>query len=339
MSQKEIERLFSELDTSVQLLQKELGVSYLEGLSETGENIVDGRSVVQDNNRLSDQAVQLLTTLYQELSLGDMNPEEIRKSFQLALLKGTKSDQIQANHQMTPDAIGFILAYLIEKVIDIDSKKIRLLDPAIGTGNLLSTIYNSLTLKKIEVEAEGIDNDDLLLSLASINFELQGQKLKLTHQDALTDLLLDPVDVVVSDLPVGFYPIDENAKRFKTSSNEGHSYAHHLFIEQSIYYLKDSGYGVFLVPTQLFESKESAALTKMIQSEAFLQGMLHLPKELFKSEESRKSILLVQKKGDKANQAKQVLLAQIPDFKNQTSMQHFMQEVEKWKQENIKNKK
>lgn len=337
VSQKEIEYLFSGLDTSVQLLQKELGVSYLEGLSKTGENILDGSKVNQENKQPSDQTVKVLTGLYQQLPLDSMEPEEIRKSFQLALLKGSKSDQIQANHQMTPDAIGFILAYLIEKVIDFDGKKIRLLDPAIGTGNLLSTIYNGLTLKKIEIEAEGIDNDDLLLSLALINTELQGQEVKLTHQDALTDLLIDPVDIVVSDLPVGFYPIDENAKRFKTSASEGHSYAHHLFIEQSIYYLKDSGYGAFLVPTQLFETKESASLTKMIQSEAYLQGMLHLPKELFKSEESRKSILLLQKKGDKAKQAKQVLLAQIPDFKNQTSMQYFMQEVENWKKENIKN--
>ena len=382
VSQKEIEQLFSGLDTSVQLLQKELGVSYLEGLSETGENILDGRKATQENKQPSDHAVEVLRELYEQLPLDSMEPEEIRKSFQLALLKGSKSDQIQANHQMTPDAIGFILAYLIEKIIDFDGNEfpktqqeflfkfkgiIAFYDPpkaninevlqhfykagilvkivtgdnaetttAIATGNLLSTIYNGLVLKKIEIEAEGIDNDDLLLSLALVNTELQGQRVKLTHQDALTDLLIDPVDIVVSDLPVGFYPIDENAKRFKTSASEGHSYAHHLFIEQSIYYLKDSGYGAFLVPTQLFETKESASLTKLIQSEAYLQGMLHLPKELFKSEESRKSILLIQKKGDKAKQAKQVLLAQIPDFKNQTSMQYFMQEVESWKQENFK---
>lgn len=336
VSQKEIERLFSGLDTSVQLLQKELGVSYLEGLSETGENLLNNRKASQENGVPSVETIKTLNELYEELSLNDMEAEEIRKSFQLALLKGSKNDQIQANHQMTPDAIGFILAYLIEKLFDSDVKKIRLLDPAVGTGNLLSTVYNGLSLRNIEIEAEGIDNDDLLLSLALINTELQGQGVKLTHQDALTDLLMDPVDLIVSDLPVGFYPVDENAKRFKTSALEGHSYAHHLFIEQSMYYLKNNGYGAFLVPTQLFESTESAALTKTIQAEAYLQGMLHLPKELFKSEQSRKSILLVQKKGENAKQAKQVLLAQIPDFKNQTSMHYFMQEVENWKQENIK---
>lgn len=337
VSQKKIESLFSGLDTSVQLLQKELGVSYLEGLSETGENIVNGKKAKQENGTPSDQTAKVLTEIYQEMPLDEMESEEIRKSFQLALLKGSKSDQVQANHQMTPDAIGFILTYLIEKILHPDVKTIRLLDPAVGTGNLLSTLYNGLTIKNIEVEAEGIDNDDLLLSLAFINTELQGQRVKLTHQDALTDLLIDPVDIIVSDLPVGFYPVDSNAERFKTSAVEGHSYAHHLFIEQSIYYLKESGYGAFLVPTQLFETKQAALLTKMIQSEAYLQGMLHLPKELFKSEQSRKSILLIQKKGEKAKQVKQVLLAQIPDFKNQTSMQHFMQEVEAWKNENIKN--
>lgn len=334
MSQKEIESLFSTLDTSVQLLQKELGVSYLEGLSETGENILDGKKVRRENNLPSEETAEALNTLYQDLPLAEMEPEEIRKSFQLALLKGAKEDKLQANHQMTPDAIGFVLAYLIETLMDPTLKTIRLLDPAVGTGNLLSTVYNGLSARNIEVVAEGIDNDDLLLVLALISTELQGQKIKLTHQDALTGLLVDPVDIVVSDLPVGFYPVDKQAKQFKTSSEKGHSFAHHLFIEQSIHYLKKGGYGVFLVPSQLFETEEAAALTKMIQEEAYLQGMLHLPKELFQTKNSRKSILLLQKKGNHAQQVKQVLLAQIPDFKNQPAMLHFMQEVETWNKKN-----
>lgn len=334
LSQKEIENLFSKLDSTVKLLQKNIGVSYLEGLAETGENILDDKKARQVDNLLSNETMEMLNKIYHEISLENMDPEEIRKSFQLALLKGAKEDSLQANHQMTPDAIGFILTYLIEKVLGTEANAIRLLDPAVGTGNLLSTVYNGLTSKKIEVEAEGIDNDDLLLSLALINTELQGQTIKLTHQDALTGLLVDPVDIVVSDLPVGFYPVDERAKDFKTSAKEGHSFAHHLFIEQSIHYLKKGGYGVFLVPSQLFETEAAAALTKMIQEEAYLQGMLHLPKELFQTKSSRKSILLLQKKGNNAKQVKQVLLAQIPDFKNQQAMFRFMQEVETWNKKN-----
>ena len=62
--------------------------------------------------------------------------------------------------------------------------------------------------------------------------------------------------------------------------------------------------------------------------------MLNLPNELFKTKGSRKSILLVQKRGNNAKQVKQVLLAQIPDFKNQKAMLQFMKQVDGWKKEN-----
>lgn len=335
MSQKEIEQLFNQLDTSVQLLQKELDFSYLEALSETGENILANKQPHQIDGLPSDETVGKLTQLYQDIKLDSMEPEEIRKAIQLALLKGSKMDVLQPNHQMTPDAIGFIFNYLIEKLISEKDKTIRLLDPAVGMGNLLSTVYNGLLSKSISVEAEGIDNDDLLITLASVNTVMQRQSVTLTHQDAIQDLLIDPVDVIVSDLPVGYYPLDEKASKFKTAAKNGHSYAHHLFIEQSLYYLKDGGFGIFLVPAQLFETDEAPALLKMIQEEAFLQGMLNLPNELFKTKNSRKSILLIQKKGNNAKQAKQVLLAQIPDFKNQKAMLKFMKEVDSWKKENI----
>ena len=335
LSQKEIEQLFNQLDTSVQLLQKELDFSYLEALSETGENILANKQPHQIDGLPSDETVGKLTQLYQDIKLDSMEPEEIRKAIQLALLKGSKMDVLQPNHQMTPDAIGFIFNYLIEKLISEKDKTIRLLDPAVGMGNLLSTVYNGLLSKSISVEAEGIDNDDLLITLASVNTVMQRQSVTLTHQDAIQDLLIDPVDVIVSDLPVGYYPLDEKASKFKTAAKNGHSYAHHLFIEQSLYYLKDGGFGIFLVPAQLFETDEAPALLKMIQEEAFLQGMLNLPNELFKTKNSRKSILLIQKKGDNAKQVKQVLLAQIPDFKNQKAMLQFMKEVDSWKKENI----
>ena len=74
MSQKEIESLFSTLDTSVQMLQKELGVSYLEGLSETGENILDGKKVRRENNLPSEETAEALNTLYQDLPLAEMEP-------------------------------------------------------------------------------------------------------------------------------------------------------------------------------------------------------------------------------------------------------------------------
>lgn len=64
---------------------------------------------------------------------------------------------------------------------------------------------------------------------------------------------MEPVDVVLSDLPVGYYPDDDNAQGFQLKAEEGHSFAHHLFIEQSLTYTKPGGYLFFLVPNFLFE--------------------------------------------------------------------------------------
>lgn len=335
MSQENIEQLFKQLDETVQLLRKKIDFSYLEALTETGSNLIESNIPAELENMLDLATSIKLKEIYEAAPIADMEPEDIRKSLQLAILKGLREDKVQANHQMTPDAIGFMFVYFIEKIRDASMTKIRILDPTVGTGNLLSTVYNALASAQIEVEAEGIDNDDLLIDLAAMTTTLQKQSVKLTHQDALQDLLVDPVDLVVSDLPIGYYPVDERAKTFTSAAKEGHSFAHHLLIEQSLKYLKPNAFGLFLVPKLLFETEEAASLLKAIQEAGYLQGMMNLPKQLFANEQSQKAIMLVQKKGDKAKQAKQVLLGNIPDLKNQQSMLNFMQEVDSWKKENL----
>ena len=68
------------------------------------------------------------------------------------------------------------------------------------------------------------------MHLALQAFALESLNVQVMLQDGLSDLLVDPIDITLSDLPVGYYPVDERAKEFKSHSKEGHSYAHHLFI-------------------------------------------------------------------------------------------------------------
>lgn len=65
-----------------------------------------------------------------------------------------------------------------------------------------------------------------------------------------------------------------------------------------------------------------------------MQAFLNLPKTLFKNEKARKSILILQKK--KVNETKpvEVLLANIPDFKNPNQFQGFISELNQWMDEN-----
>ena len=51
----------------------------------------------------------------------------------------------------------------------------------------------------------------MLIRLAASTGDLLQQPVTLYRQDALQPLLIDPVDVVISDLPVGYYPDDKTA--------------------------------------------------------------------------------------------------------------------------------
>lgn len=255
--------------------------------------------------------------------------EEIRKAFQLVILKGMK-ENTQPNHQMTPDSIGILFGYLVQKFYT--SEELRLLDLAVGTGNLLTTAMNHQVGKNIA--AYGVDIDDLLLQLALVNANLQEQPIEFFNQDSLEHLFIDPVDVVVSDLPVGYYPNDIRANEFKVKAEDGHTYAHHLFIEQSINYVKPGGYAFFVIPNNLFESEQAAKLHDYIKEEVHIQAIMQLPETLFKNKQSAKSILILQKKGNNIVAPKQVLLAKVPSFSNMRAMEQVLSELDTWIQAN-----
>lgn len=323
--------LFNTLDQSASILKEEFDTSYLEALIETGENLLDNKTVRVENKKPSKLSVDTLTNLYKELHLEDMTSEEIRQGIQLAILKGTKEDFLQPNHQMTPDSIGSLMAYLIEVIASPKKEGIHLADLSVGTGNLLFTVYHFLKQGDREIKASGVDNDDLLISLAATSAALQNVPLQLTHQDALQNLLIHPIDILVSDLPIGYYPLDEHARQFASSFKEGHSYSHFLLIEQGLKYLSKGGFGFYLVPANLFESQEARDLLTYIQSIGHFQGFIQLSKELFRNEQSRKVILVLQKQGENTKQAKEVLLANAPEFKDVEAMKEFIGEINQWK--------
>ncbi|MGV3464741.1 MAG: class I SAM-dependent methyltransferase [Heyndrickxia sp.] len=322
-----IETIFNILNETTEILQAELSCSYLEALAETGENLFH-EDILQEE--LSEITKKRLKKIYSELTINQFSNEQIRKGYQLAILKGMK-DNVQPNHQMTPDSIGLFLGYLVNKFYE-SSKSFSLLDPAVGTGNLLTTILNHLSAK--EIHAFGVDVDDLLIKLAYIGANLQRQPVQLFHQDSLQSLFVDPVDAIVCDLPVGYYPNDEGAQEYQLKAEEGHSYAHHLFIEQSIHHIKPEGYLFFLIPNNLFESVEAPKLHTFLQEQVHIQGVLQLPLSMFKNQHSAKSILILQKKSENVQAPKQVLFASLPSLSNQQSMGSILQKIDKWFAEN-----
>ena len=244
-------------------------------------------------------------------------------------------ESLQPNHQLTPDSIGFLFVFLIEQLTLKKNQPLEILDITVGMGNLLLTVLINLQAADYSVKGIGVDNDETLLAIAASNSLLMKEEIKLFHQDSLQDLLVDPVDYVIGDLPVGYYPNDQQAEKFATHSEKEHSYAHHLLMEQAMNYVKPEGFGLFLVPSNFLETEQGPLLQKWLKDEVLLQGIIQLPDELFKSEHSRKSILLLQKKGETAEQAEKVLLVHLPSLKYPKQVTEFFKKFEDWKSSNL----
>jgi site-specific DNA-methyltransferase (adenine-specific) len=308
--QTNMEQIFTFIDQESTFIEEQENATYLEG------------AVYALELWLSDKKVPVLN---------NPDKEEIRKAIQLAILKGMKK-AAQVNHQMTPDAIGLLVSYFVKEMTK-GKKELSILDPALGTGNLLYTIMNTLDGEK---NAFGVEIDDLLIQLASQTGELLECDIQLFRQDALKPLLIDPVDIVVSDLPVGYYPDNETAKDFFLHSTEEMSYAHHLFIEQSMKHVKPGGHLYFLVPETIFESKQAPNLHKFIKENGWIEAVIQFPTSIFKTKGQEKSLLILQKKSDVLKAPREVLLAKVPNMSNKTAMELFFQKIDIWQEENAK---
>lgn len=335
MSQHIVEKGFQLLHQSVEELQQALNTSFLDAYIENTENMLDGKTVrVVDGIPKEDNVVKI-EKLYEELESLELSKEDKRKITQLVLLQGLIKEPVQANHQLTPDGIGFLFVYMIEQLTQ-DKKTLSIADLSVGTGNLLYTVLTNLELAGYHLKGFGVDADDMLLSAGLLNKDWIGLDVSLTHQDSLKPLLLDPVDIAISDLPIGYYPDDEQANIFETSVNEGHSYAHHLLMEQSMKHVSPDGFGLFLLPSNFLETEQADALKQWLVSTVYLQAIVKLPDSLFSQKGMGKSIVVVQNKGEHASQVKEVLLAELPSLKNNDAVLAFMNDFRVWRETTIK---
>ncbi|MFC7373374.1 class I SAM-dependent methyltransferase [Fictibacillus iocasae] len=317
-----MEKLFTVLDVTASAIKEEDNTPYLTALAETGENLFY-EELPQD---YSTKLKVLLEEEYKKVNVSSYENEEIRKAFQLSVLKGMK-EAIQPNHAMTPDAVALFVGYLIRKMKETD-KAISLLDPVIGSGNLLTAVMNLLEGK--ELASFGVEIDETLLRLSWSSANLQKHGIELFHQDVIKPLYIEPVDLAIADLPVGYYPDDETAKDFDVHNPKGHTFAHHLIMEQAMKYVKSSGFGVFIVPNKLFESEQSELLHNWLKQYAAVLGLIELPSSLFKSEAHAKSILLLQKIGEDMVKPKQAMLVKLPPFSNKEALNNVMKQMDDW---------
>ena len=321
MNKTDVENLFEWVDHTTELIQQHQNETYLDSLAVTMEALFYQEAPLG----MDDILARKLQSALVDCDISSYQTETIRKATQLAILKGMKGST-QQQHLMTPETVSLLVGYLAGKVTQ-GKDAFSLFDPASGTANLITTVLEQL---KQEVTAFASEVDPTLIQLSVLNANLQKKNIEFFHQDSLRPFLLDPVDLVIADLPVGYYPDDVRANDFELKADEGHAYAHHLFIEQSMYYTKAGGYLIFVIPDFLFDSDQSDKLHHYLQEYAHIIGVLRLPESVFKSEKNVKSILVLQKKGADTHAPKQPLLVNMPSLKNTKAMSDILEQMNTW---------
>ncbi|GEN88080.1 class I SAM-dependent methyltransferase [Oceanobacillus sojae] len=321
MEQSNVEKLFKCIDEVTEIIQSAKNETYLESLILSLDTILDDGT----RNELDDVTERKVTKLVQAFNEEEFDAESYRKALGLSILKGMKG-AAQQQHLMTPDTVSFLISYLVNKLID-KKGQITIFDPASGTANLFTAVLNQI---ENPVKAYASEVDPTLIELAVLNANLQKREISFYHQDSLRPFLIEPVDFVVTDLPVGYYPDDVTAEEYQLKADEGHSYSHHLFIEQSLKYIKDGGFFIGVIPEFLFDSDQSAKLHAFLQETAHIVGVIRLPETSFKSKNQAKSVLILQKKGYGTKEPKQPLLVQLPSFKNAHATADIIKQINQW---------
>ncbi|MCL1630622.1 class I SAM-dependent methyltransferase [Sporolactobacillus sp. CPB3-1] len=313
-----VSELFSVFDQATLFIKKNNETNYLTALCETAEGLL--------RNEIRQEPLEKkLKPLYERFNHLKMTAEEVRRAFQLALLKGMK-EAPQPNQELTPDTLVLLIGHMFAMLAG--EKAYSILDPAVGSANLLTGILNQSRTDK--VQAYGIDADPLLVRLAAANANLQQKEIQLFHQDGLKPIMIEPADFVVCDVPVGIYPDQRSADTYLLKSVTKQPLTHFLFVEQALRKLKTEGYALFLIPNHLFTDDQTHTFHDFLKKNANILALIQLPVSLFNKVNQAKSILLLQKKSGKGTLARQALLAEMPDFSDEVKMRKFMQQLDHW---------
>lgn len=341
MANNEINQIYEALNEATVLTAEALDMSYTEALHETFQNIHLGE-VQQFDGEPSDDVKAQLEEKYQILEGKQLKVKDIRLIVELLMLEGDRVDQLPPNNQMTPPSISLLMGDILAKVLDSafdKSQPVQLTDLAIGAGNLWGIVAETLSAFGFNVAGNGVDSDELMLSIGEHVLALEGHAPELYHSDALQNLYIPKADAIVGDLPLGYYPNRDISDHFQSENStvdgndRGLSYIHPLFIEQGFQVLNDDGWGIYLVPGNVAEMPGFDKLLTAIQSFGYIQGLLQLPKNMFRQETMKKAILIVQKKGTHAVQAPHVLIGDIPDLKDVAAVRKYQTRLEEWADE------
>ena len=251
----------------------------------------------------------------------NFSKEDIKKAYQFLLLKALK-ELNNPSYDITPEVITMYVSHILECLYN--NEKISVADFASGSGNFL---INLSALSKGEYELTSVDVDNNYARLQQNIFNLLETNVEIINQDALKPLNIKKQDIVISDVPFGYYADEDNSLNYKLCSTDGYSLNALLFIEQAANYLDENGVGILVIPKKVLELEDN--FKKYLEEDINLNAVITLPDEMFKNVSQQKAIILITKKGQ-TRLPNQVFLAQIPSFQNKASYAKFIEEFNEW---------
>ncbi|MGL4522999.1 MAG: class I SAM-dependent methyltransferase [Bacilli bacterium] len=320
---EQVEAYFSHVNDAIIVLHKDLGCSYVEGVASILQTLLEG-NVHED---ASEETAKRVRTALENVDMDKLTVIERRHLLQIILLKGMRQG-VQSNHQMTPDSIGLLVRYCIEKYF-VNKKDCTLFDPVVGTGNLVNTLLEKQDSPFTNVFAT--EYDETLMQIAYYSAELLEMTMNLYRGDVLKNDAIPQVDCVVADVPVGYYPNNDIAQHYNLCrGTENMSYSHELIMEHSIAHTKEGGYLFFIVPQQVFLGDDYSKLRSYLYEQCVVEGFIGLPTSMFSNAQHAKGILILRKKGDGVVPPKEPMLVDFPSFQKMKAVENVMQQMNEW---------
>src|SRR5690554_529044 len=182
---KKVDAFYDLVNQATMIHYRSLKTDYLDSLLLTAHGIIHENY----DDRLSDKEKNELEIIYHKVYSTDFLNEEVRLASQLLIVKAFKQIGYPLD-LMTPDAVNYIIANIVDR--RYQSQAISILDTALGTGNMLQTISNHMS---VSPSLYGIEQDWRLVQLARTLANLQTNAIIIYYQDAIRDII-EKVDLV-----------------------------------------------------------------------------------------------------------------------------------------------
>ena len=287
VDEKKIEEIFDIFQECAIFLYDNLKLNYYDSILMIANNLLDESTIDIDKSLVLKHKRRL------NKFKDSYNVEELRKGLNYVFLNCFK--EMNWPITITPDVVVHLINYLVDKLYP--KKQISILDPLVGTANLLYGVSNNRNVSALY----GIDNSDVMINLSKVmgNFI---EPINLFYQDTLT-VELENFDLIISDLP--------NDVDFTYD-----------FINHHIDSLKEERFMILLLGNEFFTNinKEKKEL---IDSKASMVGIIELPDNFFK--ENKKSIVILKRSADKV---KNFLIAKMPNVSDNNAMKEFLNKIE-----------